>query len=126
MPVHSSIHRPEFSSNVYTGRMPRLSSVLHSRSWLLPALLAALLGGCGQTGPLFLRIQPEKLPMTRPLPPVRTQPVLVPVGGTLVAVVVSTTSPPIAATVMSPSGLTAYIPVPAGSTSVAPSAATHP
>lgn len=81
--------------SVYTGRMPRRFPAFRP---ICCSLLLALLGGCGQTGGLFLRMPPVTYtPIAAPTP-LKSVPVLMPAGSTMPAAVTA----PAAASISQP------------------------
>lgn len=68
--------------SVYTGRMPRHADCYRSVTCAFLLIAAPLLGGCGQTGRLFLRMQPATFPATASPPVLNSPAILAPPGST--------------------------------------------
>ncbi len=120
-PLHSSTVplRPRDPS-VYTGGMPRLPVLCRRLGAALPFLLLLALGGCGQTGPLFMRMPPVTLPDLAPFEVGAPKAIFLPEGVTLPA--------PVSAARLAPNPAAPSIvthTAPAAATRLAPGASTR-
>jgi hypothetical protein len=110
-PLHSSTVplRPHDPS-VYTGGMPRLPALCCRLGTALPFLLMLGLVGCGQTGPLFMRMPPVTLPELAPFEVGTPKVIFLPEGVTLAAPVSATHAVPSITTHMAPAAATHLAP----------------
>ncbi|HSN18758.1 MAG TPA: lipoprotein [Gammaproteobacteria bacterium] len=90
----------------------------------LPLLLMLWLAGCGQTGPLFMRMPNVRFPTLAPPLATGGQPIWLPPGTTLPAPVSATAPVPPGTTHLVPLAVTAAMP--SATTHVTPAASTHP